>query len=178
MEEQQAITLARSGDKVAFGELVSLYKNPILRYLYRLTGDFEKASDLTQDTFVKAYKNLNDVRVDSNFKAWLYRIATNEASSHWRRVRILSFISFDGAKSPDKTQDSTTIIEDKITTRDALKKVPLNQRQCLVLHFVEGFKYREIASTLGISEDAVSKRIERGKEAFKHAYNGGTSNEM
>ena len=59
--------------------------------------------------------------------------------------------------------------------RHALLEVPRNQRECLVLHFVSGFKYYEIAATLGISEDAVRKRIARGKEIFRDAYNGGES---
>jgi RNA polymerase sigma factor (sigma-70 family) len=62
-----------------------------------------------------------------------------------------------------------------MAVRTALHEVPSNQRECLVLHFVGGFKYREIAITLGISEDAVRKRVARGKEIFKDAYkyNGG-----
>ena len=66
-------------------------------------------------------------------------------------------------------------IEEKMAVRTALREVPPNQRECLVLHFVEGFKYREIAVTLGISEEAVRKRVARGKEIFKDAYkfNGG-----
>jgi RNA polymerase sigma-70 factor, ECF subfamily len=67
MDEQQLIARARDGDTGAFGEFVKVYKDPILRYLYKLTGDIEQASDLTQDTFLKAYENLNSIRSESAF---------------------------------------------------------------------------------------------------------------
>ena len=176
-DEKQLIVLACGGDTDAFGELVKVYKDPIVRYLYKLTGDVEKASDLTQDTFLKAYENINSIRSEAAFKPWLYRIATRTVHSYWRRANLRNFISFDSSKPPagEITEDTTKNIEEKMTLRIALRKVPQHQRECLVLHFVEGFKYREIATTLGISEEAVRKRVARGKEIFKDAYksNGG-----
>ena len=169
--------LAREGDTGAFGELVKLYKDPIQRYLFKLTGDVEQAGDLTQDTFLKAYQNLNSIRSDLAFKPWLYRIATRTVHSAWRRTRLKNFISFDGEKLPGRnpTYDTVKNLEEKMAVRTALHEVPRSHRECLVLHFVEGFKYREIALTLGISEEAVRKRVARGKEIFKEAYkiNGG-----
>ena len=182
INEQQLVASARDGDTGAFGELVKLYKDPIQRYLYKLTGDVEQAGDLTQDTFLKAYQNLNNIRSDLAFKPWLYRIATRTVHSAWRRARLKNFISFDGEKLPGRklTEDTVKNLEQKLAVRTALHEVPRNHRECLVLHFVEGFKYREIALTLGISEEAVRKRVARGKEIFKEAYkiNGGEDNEM
>ena len=137
----------------------------------------EKADDLTQDTFLKAYKNLNSIRSEAAFKPWLYRIATRTVHSEWRRARLKVFIGFEGIKT---TGGQTPVelaenIEDKIDVRRALLEVPFKQRECIVLHFMGGFTYREIAANLGISEDAVRMRITRGKEIFKEAYktNGG-----
>ena len=182
INEQQLVASACDGDTGAFGELVKLYKDPIQRYLYKLTGDVEQAGDLTQDTFLKAYQNLNSIRSDLAFKPWLYRIATRTVHSAWRWARLKNFISFDGQKLPGRklTEDTVKNLEQKLAVRTALHEVPRNQRECLVLHFVEGFKYREIAVTLGISEEAVRKRVARGKEIFKDAYkiNGGEDNEM
>ena len=101
MDEQQIVALACKGNTAAFGELVNTYRDPILRYLYRLTGDMQKADDLTQDTFLKAYQNLSSIRLEAAFRPWLYRIATRTVHSYWRRARLKTFISFDGAKLPD-----------------------------------------------------------------------------
>ena len=175
MDEQEIIMLARDGDTDAFGEIVRHYKDPILRYLYRLTGDMERAQDLTQDTFIKAYQNIGGIRSQLSFRAWLYRIATRTAHSYWRRNRLRVLTGFDGVKSPEiqTAEDPARKVEEKTAVRRALLEVPSKQRECLVLHYVEGFKYREIAETLGISEDAVRKRVSRGKEIFRRLYNGG-----
>ncbi len=176
-DEQQIIALACKGDTAAFGELVKTYRDPILRYLFRLTGDMEKANDLTQDTFLKAFQKIGGIRSEPAFKPWLYRIATRTVHSYWRRANLKKFIGIDGAKPENgKTIAAPPAnIEDKIDVRHALLAVPLNQRECIVLHFMGGFTYREIAANQGISEDAVRMRIARGKEIFKDAYkcNGG-----
>jgi RNA polymerase sigma-70 factor, ECF subfamily len=134
----------------------------------------EKASDLTQDTFLKAFQKIDGIRSEQAFKAWLYRIATHTVYSYWRRARLKMFISLDGANpSVEQTiSDPKENVEEKVAVRLALLEVPRRQRECMVLHLVGGFKYREIAKTMGISEDAVRMRITRKKEIFRDAYNG------
>lgn len=169
------IAMVRAGGAGAFGCVVEEYEQPITRYLYRLTGDVVTAQDLTQDTFVQAYEAITKTKPDLNLKAWLYKIATNNARQLIRRGRLFKFIPFD-----DHRETKELSIEDKaeqagenLAIRDALRKVPLEQRECLILHFVEGFKYNEIGKALGISEDAVRMRIARGKKSFRGSYQGG-----
>jgi RNA polymerase sigma-70 factor (ECF subfamily) len=167
--------MIRAGSVDAFAEIVEHYQVSIIPYLYRLTGDYETAQDLAQETFIQAYKGILKTNSELRLKAWLYRIATNNAWQYHRRRRLLSFISFDdfrksGAPNLENQSDGTI---GEMAIQETLRKVPAGQRACLVLHFVEGFKYREIAETLGISEDAVRKRISRGKQIFRRLYNGG-----
>jgi len=180
LEENSIITLVRAGNDDAFSEIINHYQTPIIRYLYHLTGDYELAQDLAQDTFVQAYKSI--LKTDSNlqFQSWLYKIATNNVWQHYRRKKLISFIPFSAYHkiTPPVNETQMEILGKKIEIRKALNKVPADQRACIVLHFVEGFKYREIAETLGISEDAVRKRVARGKEAFRSNYNGGETNEL
>ncbi|MFC1865379.1 RNA polymerase sigma factor [Chloroflexota bacterium] len=171
MNEAKAIALVRKGNTDAFAEIVECYQAPIFRYLYRMTGEWELARDLAQDTFLKAYKNI--LKTDSNlsFKAWLYRIATNNALQHYRRKRLISFIPLvDSVQNECVDEVSHKRIEDKLAIEEALLKIPKDQKVCFVLHFVEGFKYREIADILGIKEDAVRKRVARGSNEFKRIY--------
>lgn len=166
---------AKAGSADAFEKIVEEYRYPIIRYLYRLTSDYETARDLTQDTFVSAYKNIAKTNGDLNLSAWLYKIATNYAMKYHRRKKIVSFIPIEKMNNPIKSGNGThpedTIEE--ITIRETLKKIPYDQRICIVLYYVEGFKYREIANTIGISEDAVRKRVSRGVQVFRRLYNGG-----
>jgi RNA polymerase sigma-70 factor (ECF subfamily) len=180
LDEVAAIALVQAGNSDAFAEIIDKYQIPIQRYLYRLTGDYELARDLAQDTFVQAYKGILKTKEDISFKAWLYRIATNNAWQHRRRKKLISFITLDDTtKSNQQSGEVQDInINDRMEIQEALIKVPEEQRTCLVLHFVEGFKYKEIAATLGISEDAVRMRVARGKEAFKKYYKGGGDDEL
>ena len=172
MDEAQVVALVRTGDTDAFAEIVEHYQEPIIRYLYRLTGDYEVAQDLAQDTFLQAYKGILKTRSELSFKAWLYRIATNNARQLYRRKRLLSFIPFTDLRKSDipAMEASPDCAEERMAIKEALLKVPNEQRTCMVLHFVEGLKYREIAEILGISEEAVRKRVARGSREFRKAY--------
>jgi RNA polymerase sigma-70 factor, ECF subfamily len=111
------------------------------------------------------------------FKTWLYRIATNNAYQYLRRKKLYSFLLFNNTQRPAIPTgdiDADAALEN-IALKEALPLVPQNQRVCLVLHYVEGFQYGEIAVTAGISEDAVRKRVARGIEKLKELLgsNGG-----
>ncbi len=175
LEEATVLALVRAGNTDAFADIVERYQAPIQRYLYRLTGDYELAKDLAQDTFFQAYKGLTKTNSALSFKAWLYRIATNNAWQHRRRKKLISFVPFNNHLETNSAADEIQLnsMDEKITIQEALIKVPEDQRMCLVLHLIEGFKYQEIAETIGISEDAVRMRVSRGKEAFQRAYRGG-----
>jgi len=175
LEEALVIAQVRSGNTDAFTGIVEHYQSPIQRYLYRLTGDYELAKDLTQDTFIHAYKSILKTDSELSLKAWLYRIATNNAYQYYRRKRLISFIPFSRLKREIEipTRDNTADTAETAAIQEILVKIPEELRICLVLHLVEGFKYREIAATIGISEDAVRMRVARGKEAFQKSYQGG-----
>jgi RNA polymerase sigma-70 factor (ECF subfamily) len=174
LEEARVIALVRAGEADAFAEIIEHYQAPIIRYLFRLTGDYEMAKDLAQDTFIQAYKGILKTDAELSFKAWLYRIATNNALQHHRRKKLLSCIPFT-LKEQDIADARSRIDSpgETLAINEALLKVPEDQRTCLVLHFVEGFKYREIAETLGCSEEAVRKRVARGRKLFIEEYNSG-----
>ncbi len=173
MEDAQVLTLVRNGETEAFSEIVEHYQNPIGRYLYQMTGDYELAKDLLQDTFIKAYQGILKTDADLSFKAWLYKIATNTALQYHRRRKKISFIpllddSVDLHSSI--SENSGNHFEEKLAIAEVMQKIPQEQRVCMMLHFVEGFKYGEIASVLDISEEAVRKRVARGSREFRNLY--------
>ena len=174
LEEAQVIALVRAGEVDAFAEIVEHYQSPIIRYLFRMMGDYEMAKDLAQDTFVQAYKGILKTDAELSLKAWLYRIATNNALQHHRRKKLLSFIPFTSREQDIATEGNQADCPgESAAIQEALHKIPEEQRTCVVLHFVEGFKYREIAETLNISEEAVRKRVARGRKLFIKQYNRG-----
>ncbi len=172
LDEAQVIAQVRGGTTEAFGEIVEYYQAPVIRYLFRMTGDQDLAEDLAQDTFIQAYKSILKTTSELSLKAWLYKIATNNARQFHRRPRLLSFIPLTGwekleAPSTESPQDA---VGERTAIEDALVKVSHEQRVCMVLHFVEGLKYREIADIVGVSEEAVRKRVARGSKEFRSVY--------
>lgn len=177
MDESTAIAGLRAGNLDAFAGIIDGYQTQIIRYLYRLTGDLELARDLTQDTFVQAFESIPKSDPSSLFqlKPWLFKVATNKAMQYYRRKNIIHFIHLGqnhDVSTSDNRDPAGEIIE-RLSVQEALCRIAVQQRTCLVLHFVEGFRYREIADTLGISEDAVRMRVMRGQQAFRKFYSGG-----
>ncbi|MDD5093197.1 MAG: sigma-70 family RNA polymerase sigma factor [Dehalococcoidia bacterium] len=91
---------------------------------------------------------------------------------YYRRKRRISFIPFsDYGRQDIPAKDSAPErVEQQMAIEESLLQVPYDQRNCMVLHFVEGFKYAEIARIMGISEEAVRKRVARGSQRFRAAY--------
>lgn len=179
MDESSVVADLRAGKPDAFRDIVDRYQLQIMRYLYRLTGELELAKDLAQDTFVQAFESVpkTDPNSPLQLKSWLFRVATNKAIQYHRRKKIVRFIPFqhDRDANISSNRDPYRDIVERLTIEDALCQVAIQQRTCLILHFIEGFKYREIAQTLGISEDAVRMRVMRGQQAFRKIYIGGES---
>lgn len=170
MEGPDILRRIRAGDTEAFAAIVQRFQSQIVGYLFRLTGDRELARDLAQDTFIQAYKALATTTPDLPFKAWLYRIATNNALQYNRRRTILSFVPLDDNLKLNAGVDTVQRATEALAVHEALLKIPEKLRVCMVLHFVDGFKHREIARMLGISEDAVRMRVARGCGQFRKLY--------
>ncbi len=167
------VNRAQAGDVDAFGELVECYQSQIIRYFLRMTGDIETARDLAQDTFLQVYKSLSRTTLDLPFRTWLYRIATNNVLQYRRKKRSLPLIRLmddPGLKADLQLVDEMT---NEVEVQDILLRIPANFRVCMVLHFIDGFKYREIGQMLGISEDAVRMRVARGSEEFRKRFDAG-----
>ena len=171
-EDSRLIALIRNGDKHYFAEIIKKYQSTILSYLYRLTGSREVSQDLAQDSFLSAYQAIIKDNADITLKPWLFRIATNNAWKYYRRRKIISFTPFEDILDIGLPESEATArdIERKLTIERALLKVPPDQRTCMLLHFVEGFKYSDVAAIVGISEEAVRKRIARGSRKFQESY--------
>src|SRR6184192_2490013 len=82
----ELVTSALAGREAGFEELVRRYQRPIAAYVYRMTGDYEAALDLTQEVFIKVYNSLARYRPEFKFSTWIYKIAHNSAVDHLRRV--------------------------------------------------------------------------------------------
>jgi RNA polymerase sigma-70 factor, ECF subfamily len=173
LDNAETVSRAQSGDINAFGLLVDFYQSQIIRYFFRMTGDPELARDLAQETFLQVYKGLPKTTSNLPFRVWLYRIAFNTILQYRRKKRApISVRSINDPLSELVVQNgNSTTSEAEI--QDILLRIPVKFRVCMLLHFIDGFKYREIGEMLGISEDAVRMRVSRGSEEFRSRFHTG-----
>ena len=166
--DAQLVARAQAGDRAAFASLVERYQQPLGGYLWRLTGDWELALDLTQDTFVRAYRSISTTRPGLVIRPWLYRIATNLAYDHLRRQRRYTRItrSLAGRESPGESER----IEERELVERALARLRPRERSVLLLCGLEGLTYTETAAALATTPEAVRKQFGRAKARFRAAY--------
>ena len=168
-EEAGLVERARAGEHAAFGVLVVRYQQPLAGYLARLTGQGEVASDLVQETFVRAYRALGVTRPGLLIRPWLYRIATHLAYDYLRRRRRLAWVPLELAE-PHAAYDPLAELAEQELVRDALACLRPTERAVLLLCGLEGLSYAEAALALGSSPEAIRKRFGRAKERFRLVY--------
>lgn len=167
------VDAAREGDRRAFDELVRLTYGDVYNLAIRLTGNEADANDVVQDTYVRAYRGLRRFRGDASFSTWLYRIASNCASSFLSRRgrhRHESLSDADEAVTIDPAHDPSLHAEAsslRASIERALEQLPHRLRAVIELRDLEDLSHREIAERLGISESATKVRLHRARRTLR-----------
>lgn len=166
----------RKGDKEAFSILFLRYYQSIYRFLFKLTGSREEAEDLAQEVFVKLYRNPLSERRQHNLRAWLYRVALNQAYNSQRSRRReeqrwdrATRLAESGGQPANDPADSVLQEEQRDQVRRVLRSLPPRQQQCLVLRY-EGFSYAEIAEALEAVPGSVGTLLARAEAEFARRY--------
>lgn len=172
------------GEQKAFTGLVDRYQGSVYHVVFRIVRDREIASDLVQETFMKAFSSLKSYRSEYRFSTWLYKIAANASIDHLRKKRIKA-LSLD---NPIATKDGQVAIEipdnrhhpeDEIIRREravsikeAIESLPDKYRVVIVARHQEDKSYDEIAEELGVPVGTVKARIFRARELLKKKLRG------
>ena len=171
--ERETLEKLRAGDLRAFEETVLKYERAIWNHLRRLTGNVDDATDLTQDTFLKLFRNRGTVDPSLNFKNWLYRVATNTAYDFLRKKGRLpaSDTSEDDEENETIPPHQAYSIQEAQTTvldvRAALEKIPPHHQAILFLYYRDGFSYEEIAEVYEMNVNTVKTNLRRAKIALR-----------
>lgn len=148
----------RSGDEAAFDDIVRRYQERVYQYAYRLVQDRDEASDVAQETFIRAYGKIASFRGDSSLNTWLYRIASNLGINALRKKRLRSLIGLDRAppiEAPGGPDQDLAADEIRRRVDAAVALLPPRQRSIFVLRHYDELSHREIAQVVGSSEGAV-----------------------
>lgn len=142
---------------------VNKYGNSLYRLCSVMTGNREDADDAVQESFLKYVEKAPDFNDSEHEKAWLIRVASNICKDILRKRKHQSYISLDEIRNLGISEDNAQILEMLVSLEEKYRIV-------IHLHYVEGYTAREIASMLGITEAAVKKRLQRGRDALREIY--------
>lgn len=171
--DEELVQLVKENSQ-CYGCLIERYEDKMLRYIKRISSVAdETAEDIAQNIFLKAYMNLNQFNPKLKFSSWIYRIAHNETINYWRRNKKrksenVSWDQHEGLKNIIKDElDTEQRVYQKITNEDLIKivdELDEKYREALILSYIEGKNYQEIADILNKPLGTVGTLINRGKK--------------
>jgi RNA polymerase sigma-70 factor (ECF subfamily) len=161
------VELARNGDSEAFGLLYDHYQGSVYRFLYYRVGSVALAEDLTSETFFRALRSMSSFRWQGkDFGAWLMTIARNLTTDHYKSSRTrLESTTEDMSPHDAATEGPEAAVLASLTNEvllSALKKLPAEQQECLIMRFLQGLSIAETAKVLGRSDGAIKQLQLRG----------------
>ena len=186
-DEQTLVEELKAGSEQAFALLIAQYSHPVYSLIARSLQDPSEAADVTQEVFVKVFRNISGFHGDASLRTWIYRIAIHEASNHrrwWGRHKKQeayldaqheneegeSFCLADALAAGDASPyDCAARSEMRAHVEAALQTLPEAYRTVVVLREIEGFGYEEIAELLQVNLGTVKSRLTRGRAALREA---------
>jgi len=169
---------AQDGDEDAFKELLEKHLKHVYSFVYRLTGNGDESKDITQDTFVKVWKNLKKYKQDFRFNTWIINIARNTAIDYLRKNRPLIFSDFDKEDELESFKDNLVDTEpladelfekeeNKIILEKALANISIEKRTIILMHIYESLTFEEISSILKKPMNTIKSQYRRALTELK-----------
>ena len=175
MDETQKLTDVEIVEKVRldnrdlYAVIIERYKHKLLRYALNLVHDNDRASHIVQDSFVKAYINLNGFNSKMKFSSWIYRIVHNEAMNVIKKSQMETSLpedfDFDSGEDIEKEFEKKEAV---VYVEKCLDSIPVIYSEPLSLYYLDDKSYEEISEILRIPMGTVAVRLSRAKKLMKH----------
>lgn len=186
---------AQNGEQRAFQTLVEKYQRKAYSVAYSMVRNQDDAMDLTQDAFVKAYRNLANFQGSSSFYTWLYRIVVNLCIDHLRKSNRVQNVDYDDTfrrndenaqggeallpsmmgSNPSKALGRKELLEQM---QKALESLSPNHRTAIILREVEGLSYEEMAEAMNVSKGTVMSRLHHARKNMQAALRDYTGHKL
>lgn len=175
LSDNQIMQRVREGKTDHLGLLFERYHRLLFSFFYNRNKDIQLSEDLVQNVFVRVLKYRHRYRGDGEFKHWLFHIARNVGTDHYRKKKLRFTSSTDDWKEQITDQNSSPsqlmIQKEEMTQlKLALDRLDPEKREVLMLSKLEGLRYKEIGQRLGCSEGAVKVKVYRALKALKKTY--------
>ncbi|MCK5595215.1 sigma-70 family RNA polymerase sigma factor [bacterium] len=182
LSDIQIIEKVINGDKSAFNELMDRHEKSILNFTYRLLSSRTEAEDITQEVFLRAYKNIETFESRAKFSTWLFKIARNLCLNKLRHTFRFPTFSIDKpirgsehdfqrqVENKKQVSPASSLLKKELqdTVKAALGSLPKNQKAAVVLRRYEDMSYKEISTVMGCSVSAVRSMLNRAKQTLKN----------
>lgn len=177
--DKKLVKKAKSGDIQAFTELITNYKDKIFHLAYRMLSNVQEAEDITQETFLRVYSNLDRYDEEHKFSTWIFRIATNlcidrirkkkanySLDENWNDEDGLDWYSRlpSQGKSPEEEAISS---EEQNQIHQAIMNLPSKYRVIMILRYIQDLSIQEISEVVNLSNSTVKTRLHRGREYLR-----------
>jgi RNA polymerase sigma-70 factor (ECF subfamily) len=182
LTDEELLVSVRAGDNQSLGVLVARWERPLFCFAYRMLQRQEDARDICQETFLRVLKKAHRFREGSKFSTWMYQIALNLCRDQLRKRRRWSTILAEDRELDERTDspaDNRSELDDPSfmfeqeqknrALRLALREIPPEQREVLIMKEYEGLKFKEIAEILDAPESTVKSRMYYGLTGLKTA---------
>ena len=177
--DQKLVEKAQRGDKKAFGMLVEKYQRRLNRLLSRMVRDQSEIEDIVQDSFIKAYRAINNFRGDSAFYTWLYRIGINTAKNHLvklgKRPKAMNDVEIEDIENFEDAQDlrnletpESSMMSGQIVAavNQTIESLPDELKEAISYREMDGLSYEEISDLMNCPIGTVRSRIFRAREVI------------
>ena len=170
LENSRLAGRLRQGEQTAAEELVDQYYERIYLFMRAVGHDRQISEDLTQETFLRAWYHIGQLRDGKALNGWLFRIAGNVSRLHRRRYKGKGTTCLDDVEPPMGGTDSSQWAGEREQVdhvRQAVARLPWKLRQAIVLHYIEQLTIAEAADAAGIRQGTLKSRLNRGLEALR-----------
>jgi RNA polymerase sigma factor (sigma-70 family) len=164
-ELYQLIRDAKRGSKEAFAALIHRFKNLVYRQAYGMLGDRMEAEDASQEAFLKCYYALPRLENEFSFSSWLIRIVSNVCMDRLKKRQKERSVSQEAVEEIEYPNARDPIL--KMSLEEGMRQLTPEHREILLLHEIQGYRYEEIATSLGIPLGTVKSRLNAARLALR-----------
>ena len=168
LTDEEIMKKVRTSSQAFYAVIIDRYQKKLIRYINNLIKNEEKTTDIVQETFIKAYVNLNSFNIEKKFSSWIYRIAhnlaINLAKKYQKEIPLSEDWDFKSNDDIEKDFEEKETIE---KVEKCLKEIPIIYSEPLSLYYIDEKSYKEIGDILKIPDGTVAIRISRAKKIMQ-----------
>jgi len=160
----------RAGSHTAAAELVDIYYEQIYLFMRRLGHSCQVSEDLTQESFLRVWQHIGQLRAGKALNSWLYRIASNVSKQYWRSHKSSKAVAIEDFDVPDSSEADDGKIEhfEQLgRLKNAVAELPIKLRETVVLHYMQHLTIAEAAEAAGVREGTFKSRLNRALKALR-----------